>query len=302
MERRVELTSGAWIQKPEQLFWITGQINKDRPNSEQIGVELYPVNYLGGVPIGPGRIKAESVREWQREYGNVPIERIHLPFHWSITSASKRFITSFFREQGTLKDRWTAMKVAVATGTLMNRYALGLANDLDAGANAHTFIIEQAEKARKIDLIKDSTRYVWVENDLDYGRKKDEDIAKARNPLRAVGAVERNGLEGVIMGIDHAYGYGVDPREDFENPEVFSKLTKHLKCLHLAGDSADHEAGHGLIREDDKDFWGFVDYIKEKTFDNNLVFCLDLNPFEMRHLTSAQQLDYIKRLVANLEK
>lgn len=301
-ERKVELTSAAWITDPERLFWIAGSLNKERPQSEQLAVELYPVHYLGGIPLGPGRILADKVKEWKQEHGEVQIERIHLPFHWSVSSATKRFLTSFFQQQGTLKDRWTAMKVGVAIGTVQNRYAMKLAGELDSGFNAHVSIIEEAQKRGKIDELKANSRYIWVENDLDYPRKNPGDIQKARDPVRAVSAVEGNGLDGVILGIDHAYNFGIDPKEDFEKTGVSDMLKKNLRCLHLAGSTSFGEAGHGLIREDDKDFWALVNVVKGRDFDHDIVFCLDLNPFEMKHLTQSEQLDYIKRTVKKLEE
>lgn len=96
-ERRVELTSSAWLFNPERLFWIAGQINKNRPFDAQIGVELYPVHYFMGAPMGPGRISKEKIRTWQKEHGPVPVERIHLSFHYNFPSA---FVRRSFNEVG----------------------------------------------------------------------------------------------------------------------------------------------------------------------------------------------------------
>ena len=100
-ERKVELTSSAWLFNPERLFWIAGQINKTRPPDVQIGVELYPVHYLMGGPFGLGRISDDSIHAWQKEHGPVPIERIHLPFHYNLPSA----LYNYFAHSGVIPHR-----------------------------------------------------------------------------------------------------------------------------------------------------------------------------------------------------
>ncbi len=295
-ERRVELTSSAWLFQPEGLFAVAGKINKDRPINEQIAVELYPVHYFNGLPLGPGRINEDKIRSWQREYGSVPVERIHLPFHYSLPLAFKNyFYTSVFKEPGSLKDRVIASAVSAMTTTVQNRFATRMAGNLEAGLNAHVNIIEEAGKRGSLAKIRGGAKYIWVENDLDYPRKRPKQIEKERDPRRPLEVVKKYGLEGVIMGVDHAYRAGVDPYRDFIDLE--GEFKKHLRTLHLSGTKGDH----GLIEKDDVDFWDFMNFVKGK-ISEDVRFCLDLNPFEMGKKTRDEQIDYVRDLVKELEK
>ena len=232
---------------------------------------------------------------------SVEVERIHLPFHWGIASATHRFLRSFVKEPGTLGDRWIAMRAAAGTGTVENQFALKLAKQLDAGLNAHAYIVESAEKRGKIDHLKQNSRYIWVENDLDYPRKYKKDIALARDPQRAVDASERNGLQGIILGLDHTYGYELNPFDDFADHKLRTQLQNSMRSVHLAGSQGNKdESGHGLVDLEDRAFWEFIDYLKGLEFAEPLRFCLDITPYAMRKMTQSQQLDYMKQLVKKL--
>lgn len=300
-ERSVELTSSGFFFNPERLFWIAGQINKQRPAEDQIAVELYPVHYFMGWPLGPGRIDSARIHNWQKEHGSTPIERIHLPFHWNLSTAFKNFFWNSLvpvakpYEPGAAKNRVIAMGVSLMTTTIQNRFATNLAREFEAGINAHVYIIEEAAKRNQLGWIRDNARYTWIENDLDYPRLKRDQLLAERDPQRAIGAVEQHGLEGVILGADHDFLYGLNPIETLEQNQ--EGLKRHLRCVHLAGSGG----YRGLPDESDVAFWQVVDYVRNHSFDHNVRFCLDLSPFDMRRLKADQQLDYIKDLVKKLE-
>lgn len=321
-ERKVELTSSAWIFGPERLFWIAGTLNKERPANSQIRVELYPVvdkfpplnqvpliKNIRGIANNPevfedGRINIPKILWWQREHGPVNVERIHLPFHVDLPAAFYNFfVHSVFQEPGTWNDRKVAMGLAWLTKVASNRFAQDLARLLAiiqgeaAGLNVHMHIAENAGIRGKVDKLRGGSRYVWVENDVDRRRSRREHMLRARDPKRAVDAVEAYGYEGVILGIDHDFINGVDPREDISKYEEDFK--KHLRAFHVSGSSGEHSL-IGLTREEDKKFWAVMDLIKEKGLDN-VVFCVDLNPFEMDKLSDNGQLEYVKDLVERLE-
>lgn len=322
-ERRIEVTSSAWITEPEQFHYVLGQINKRRP----IGGELYSVAHrlpiseqtASKIPIRAiqenlyafrdGRISIEKILEWQKEYGRFPIVRIHLPFHYNIPTALKSFCWNSAvpiakpYEPGNPSDRWQiAVPIAYMTMTAANGFAQRLAgeisDELDMPApslNAHVNIIEQAEKRGKIKFIQGRARSIQVENDLDYPRIRPEHIRQERDPKRAIQAVLRNGLEGVIYGVDHAYRANLDPRGDLlENKEDFKT---HLKTIHFSGSKTDH----GLITDDDHEFWGLADFISQNV-ERDVVFCLDLNPKEMGEMSPDGQVDYLESLFGKLEK
>lgn len=116
-----------------------------------------------------------------------------------------------------------------------------------------------------------------------------------RDPQRAFSAVEKYGLEGVIYGADHAFRFGTDPAEKFEQHQ--EGFDRHLRVIHLSGSGGDHP----LIEDSDKKFWDFVDFTRGRIADD-VRFCLDLDPLQMRKLSADAQLDYISGLVQRLEK
>ncbi len=313
-ERRIEVASSAWIGNPEDLFGIVGQINKGRSEDRHIGVELYPVAHR--LPISErtaartpflkdhlyafrdGKISLDRIHQWQRDYGSVPVERIHLPFHWSIPSGLYNYcIHSVFKEPGRGNDRMIATAVAYMTMTVMNNFATRLAGELEPRAtlNAHVNIIEEAEKRGKIGKIGGKARGILVENDLDYPRKYPFQIQNERDVGRAISAVERNHLEGLILGIDHAYRAHLDPRDDFLDFE--QDLRRHVRTLHLSGSKEDH----GLITDDDYEFWDVMDFVKVEV-SPDVSFCLDLNPQQMAQKSLGGQYQYLRELVEKLEQ
>lgn len=322
-ERKIEFTSAQWWGDLGNGFEVLGMINKERPDDAKIPLEIYPVAHrlpisertAAIIPIRAlrenlwafrdGRVSLKMIRDWQKENGgesNVPVERIHLPFHYNIPTALKNFFWNSMiplakpYEPGDPYDRWAiAAPVSYMTMTVANRFATRLAGELNAGLNGHVYIVEQAEKRGTLLKIIGNARYLRVENDLDYPRNRPEQVRAERDPQRAIDAVKRNGLDGVILGIDHAYRAGQDPREGLDVFDGEDK--KYLKTLHLSGSKTDH----GLIQEDDWEFWDFLHYAKEKISDD-VTFCLDLSPKEMQHLTYHQQVDYLKKLIKRLEK
>jgi hypothetical protein len=185
-----------------------------------------------------------------------------------------------------------------AANGFAQRLAGEISDELDMPApnlNAHVNIVENAERRGKIKFIQGRARGIQVENDLDYPRIRPEHIKEERDPKRAIQAVLRNGLEGVIYGVDHAYRANIDPRHSLlENKEEFKR---HLRTVHLSGSKTDH----GLISDDDYEFWDFLDFIS-KNIEKDVVFCLDLNPKEMGTLSSDAQIDYLEGLISKLEK
>lgn len=296
-ERKVEVSSSFALFKPERLFWILGNINKSRYPDDQVAAEVYPVHYCYGVPLGPGLVTSRKIWGWQKDYGPVPIERFHLPFHWSVPSALYNyFYYSIFVEPGPFVDRAIASGLAAMTTTVQNKFAIKLAGEFGAGLTTHVNIAEEAGKRNKVQWLRGGSEYIWVENDVDYPRKRPEHILRERDPQRAIRAVEDYRLDGVIIGVDHDFYLGIDPLQTLT--EKSTAFSKHLRAVHLSG-SKGH---HGIISEDDHDFWRVVDFIKREDSFDNVRFCVDLSPFALRHLTPDQQLDYIKDLVTRLEE
>lgn len=325
---RVETTTGPWLFNPEQGFWIIGKINKERPREARIGFEVYPVDHriypLHKIPLigrlaeklpyweeygdtlsGNGRINETKIRDWQREYGDpskgdgaIPIERVHLPFHWSNTTGFYNyFVRSVFSEPGTWQNRIVATWAAHLTRTVQSHHAEKLGRAFNAGANVHVNIVEEAVKGRQTGVLKSNFRYVRVENDLDWIRKKPDQYERERDPKRAIDAVERYGFEGVIYGLDHAFDHNRDPLLDFRDPELIT----HLRTIHLSGTEKLAGGGHSLIGLDDPVFWGVIREIKKISFPNPVSLCLDISPLAMSHMTPDQQLDYYRELVGKLE-
>ncbi|OGD84621.1 hypothetical protein A2165_02285 [Candidatus Curtissbacteria bacterium RBG_13_40_7] len=303
-ERRVEVTSSGWLFDPERLFWIVGQINKERPARAQVALELYPTihNPFWQRNQTDSRVSLDRIKRWQNEHGPVPIERIHLPFHYDILSALQRFfIHSVFKEPGTLRNRAIAMGAAWMTWVASNEFAQNLAGELSGlqgsrvGLSAHVYLVEKAGP-KGIKKLQGRADYVLVENDLDYPRSNPEQLMAERDPQRAIRAVESYGLEGIILGVDHDFLNKLDPVETFE--QNLDGLRRHLKVTHLAG--SEGFRGKDLLK--DPEFWRVVDYISKKRDFDSVKFCLDLNPIEMQGLTNAEQLDYISALVRELEK
>lgn len=324
--KEVQVTSAPWIGNFGDYCGVMAELNKSGP---PVGGEIYAVSHrlpiseqtASKVPIKSiqenlyafrdGRVSVDRIRAWQEKYGKFPIERIHMPFHWSIPSGLYNFfVHSLIKEPGDAGDRWKiALPITYMTMTAMNGFATKLAGEIACeldvpapGLNAHVNIIEEAEKRNKILFIRGDAGYIFVENDLDYPRSRFDQFEKERDPQRAIDAVKRNDLEGVIYGLDHAYRAmrnpenkkRFDPREDFEKFE--SQFREHLRVIHMAGSLGDH----GLILPNDTEFWDFVDFVKGR-IEDDVVFCVDLSPVEMGKKSPGQQVEYTRDLVEKLQ-
>ena len=318
-ERNIELTTSAWWGNTEETFHIASEVDKLFPDNSKLRLEVYPVAHRlpmnekiamrlpifrtivhdgNGFAFRDGRVSVEKLKEWQLQY-DVQVERVHLPFHYSIPSASYNYIVqSTVDEPGTLKDRFIATAVGMMTMTAMNNFAQKLVGEFEgAGLNSHRNIVEEAKKRNKLAKIKGKAAYLWIENDLDYPRKEPDDIKNEGDPGKVIDLIEDDpeNLDGLIYGVDHAFRAGVDPKEDFNTYR--DQFKKHLRTLHLSGSRRDH----GLIENDDHAFWDFMHFVREKISDD-VRFCLDLNPAEMDRKTPSEQVDYFRNLVKKLRR
>lgn len=293
-ERVVELTSAGWIHNPRGLFARVGEINRERINQGKrpVGLELYPGHPPMGLP-GPGRVTLDNILHWQKEYGPAPVERIHLPFHYNLSREVIYFLeTAFLRPRTDWGGKVREAAIAYVTTNIRSGHATHFAEELGAGLNAHGHTMETAEEKHEVAKVVGNTRYVWVENDSRFPKGQS---AEASDPSRAMQISERNGFQGIIIGIDHAFQYGDNPEDYF--CQMGNKLKNQLRAVHLSASSGNH----GLIREDDKRFWDFIDFIKKWDCDESVRFCLDLNPMQMRRLSPEQQLENLRMVINKLE-
>ncbi|OGD86291.1 hypothetical protein A2870_01685 [Candidatus Curtissbacteria bacterium RIFCSPHIGHO2_01_FULL_41_11] len=293
-ERRVEVTSAGWIHRPKQFCEVIGNINRKLPPEHQVRVEFYPGHWPVGLPM-PGAISAERIHAWEREYGPIPVERFHMPFHYNLSSQIIYFSKSLRRWRRDWLGKGKAAAIALVTGNVFNHHVNRMAKEFDAGLNVHGYVAETAVERGDLNKLMAGSRYIYVENDSKRRGQGREGMIDTRDPQRAIDLVIEHDFGGMIWGVDHDFQFGINPCETFDKFE--DQFRKHLRVIHLSGSSGDHS----LIYQSDKKFWEFVGYIS-KRLDCGVVFCLDFNPLKMRKLSSNAQHIYVRDLVLELGK
>ena len=95
-ERRIEVTTSAWITEPEQFHYVLGQINKKRP----IGAELYPISHR--LPISEQTASKIPIRAIQENLyafrdGRISIKKIRVTRLRSLKQISSVILKLFLK-------------------------------------------------------------------------------------------------------------------------------------------------------------------------------------------------------------
>lgn len=290
-ERRVEVSTSQDLPNPKRFFHVLAEVNRGRSPEDFVGAEVYPlVTFLGNVT-------ADKIRSWQQEYGDAPVNRVHLPFSNDSQSAWE----GYARIKMKLVEKVVISPIIMyLMGTVENMKALELVRDLEVGeVNAHVSVVEQAANRGTLGRIKETGAAILVENEGSYSSIDPAQIKESRSAARSVEAVRRHRLAGVIYGADHTSNYGIDPVEELDAaPKEYRDL---MRVIHIAG-----SGHHGLIDTKNRDTARFLDYVKYN-IPPQVSLCVDLSPlvarrnFKLRSWPVQQEIDYLRETIAVLE-
>lgn len=312
--QQVEVTTSAWFFNPEQAFAITDRLNQSRPKEKWVGIEVYPttpgifkvaraLRAKGLSNLVPPKITPEQVREWQRQYPNTRVSRIHLEFSFD------PFETYLHRplvgESGAMQ-RVYQIAWAFFFGPATSQRGVRLAETLGVGVNAHPNVIEGFAKRGQLEDIKRRVAFVLAENERPYNSPHLQRLGSygisshrfASDPeVIKWQIVQRYGLDGLLLGVDHAIQTWQD------SVRALDKTSDVVRAIHLAGaKKGEKETGaHRLIKVGDPQIERFLEAASRRTFKHEVSVALDYNPFVFKAMLMEDQLELVRNTIRWIE-
>ncbi len=297
----VDLTTAMHLFRPQDTFALADRLNGGKPRDQWTQIEIYPT--IGRVLFEPVRNAAKAiglqlpmtpsvtekdVRKWQKEYPNTKVARVHLPFSYNLAELWHR---PFFGEKG-LKDKIYQIAWIMYFGAATNLRGLELAKTLEdqqVGVNAHTNVLEGFAKDGKLNEIKQTIPFVLAENERRYKSPILGDKKAMYDPAVIVDRiVKRYGLNGLVLGVDHGFGQGLDMTDTL----VKDSVRKQIRAMHLA--KTNPGAQHVIIAIGDKQFEEFLRKAAVTPFTTPVRAALDYGPETMKGKSGEAQLKLVR--------
>lgn len=286
----VDLTSAGFFFDLEKAFALTERLNDKFPG---LGMRIELYTTLDRTPFAqltstaqrlgihlplPEGVTAQKVWEWQNEYTLAKVERVHLPFEFDTLGLIRAFkYVSFIRQLGYI----------VYIGAAKNMQGVKLAQELGVGINAHASVLRRLAQAGVLDKIKNSVPYVVAEPDDPNKSKHFPELAELAVPSKVAELVEKYGLGGILLNVDHDMPEGVTYKEELKKEAV----REHTVAMHIAG------RNHAPIMTDDKEFTHFLELVAQTSFDHPVRAALDYNPFTLRNLSPQELFELFEKTV-----
>jgi len=309
--KKLELTTSGWLFDPERAFALADKLNSETPlKKDWVSIEIYPTvnpkllelaKKLGIPVVGkntPPKITPEFVRELQKTYPRTEVSRVHLEFSfdWFETYFHRPTIgENLTPPTEAIKQRIFQLAWIFLFGPATSRRGIRLAEELGVGINAHPNVLEGFAKRGEIEDIKNKVAFVLAETERPYNsphlqRLKKQGISSrqfASDPeIVKKEIVEKYGLDGLLLGVDHLIQLGMDPVEKLE------KTADAVRAIHLAGGQG--AGAHELISQGDPKVVEFLEAAARQTFKGEVSAALDLNPVLMKTMPFETQLTVLR--------
>lgn len=280
-----EVTTSAWLKRPEEVFAIVDELNKGIPKEQRHGIEIYPMYFpLPGITE---RITPEKVAKWLKRYPNAQVDRVHLNFNYDW---QELFWRAFGNSKESLGRRYKRVADMVGTGPATNNNGLHLARELTyiqdrpVGVNVHSNVLAGFVKERRLgELREGGVSPVLVENEHPFNspRLTPEQIS---NPLVIKEEmVKRYNLDGMLLGIDHLATEGRDPFP------ILEQTADVVRAVHVA------DRMHRVLDFEDPQTRKLFDGLSKIRFSNPLSCAIDYSVSSLHGMTKAQRFDTVKR-------
>jgi hypothetical protein len=250
--QKVDVTTAYCLLNPKNAFKLTHELNTGRKRKDWISIELYPIRGL----------TSHHVNEWQKEYPNTHVNRVHLPFSYNSQELLHRAFLGE-RENGITQQAYQLMWLAIF-GTAVNKNAIMLAKDLHAGITVHPDVIEGFRRNRKLNLFKDIP--VYVENERPF-KHPILDTSIISDPLTIIENLPRWHAQGLLWGVDHCISINTNLLDFLYHPDI----REYTYAIHIAGPH------HGII-SGQQSIADFLEESQKVTFAHSVGVALDIGP------------------------
>lgn len=303
----VDITTAGHLFNPQKTFALANEFNRGNPPESWMKIEVYPTvdrlplrllrrffDRVGLPQLTPPGISEKDVREWQREYPNTRVSRVHLPFSYNPLEAWWRVsIAELGNGLSGLKEHGFHFAWMMFLGTAVNQKGLDLARalqDQQVGITAHPNIIEGFAKDNHLDDLKKGVAFVLAENERPYDSPILRDRKAIYDPLTVIDRiVKKYGLDGFLLGIDHEY------QGRFDKTELLSReaIREQTQALHLGSGSHHDVLGFG-----DEKMQRFFEELGRTPFQHPVRAALDYNPLIFGRMSPGQQLQSVREAIA----
>lgn len=173
-------------------------------------------------------------------------------------------------------------------GGAENMYGVELAEQIQAGINAHANVVTGLALDGKLDRLKHSVPFIISEVEEMHRTPLLQNPEAFGVPTIAIKEiVEKYKLDGILLGLDH-----MDPSVDLKTELQNAKVRQYTRVLHIGGND-----GHDIVAVGNEQFNRYLAQIAQTPFDNQVRAALDYNPLEMRKLSGNQQIELVKNTI-----
>lgn len=313
--RGFDITTAGHLPNPEQAFYITNILNKNRPEKEWVGLEIYPmvertvlpnraVGILNGIldrfglGVLPQGVTIDELNVWEQEYPVTKISRVHLPFSANVHELLHRPILGEL-ENGPVYMAYAAMWV-LFMGAATNRQGIEIAKEFGAGINAHTNVLEYFGKRGQLSEIKKGVPLLLAENERNFRSPVLPNRMAITDPATIISDIvqEYPEVDGLLLGLNHDF----PPDEDLTTFLDDDEIVRNIFAMHISHPAKRGKLTHDVVYAEDPRFAPFLKKASETFFSHPVRLALDYNPLVMQKMTLDEQVDHYRETIAWMEK
>lgn len=288
----IEITSAGWLGHESELYNLVNQLNGKRAKDDQIGIEIYPTNLI---------VSAKNILNWEKENPRAKTNRIHLPFHYSLSENITGMLHDIKRKE--IKEASFCLIWLGIFGVARNKKAVKIAKQLELEVGMHANLVEGFKIEGKLEEIKQNVPGVLVENTRPYFSNifKEEDQKKIFDPLMIRETIKEYHLTGLIFDAEHtkkSWFKGIRNYENGIEPNTTIEKTKDvLAKIHIAGE----KENHGVFSQEDNLFNSILKKVSQMDFNHPLKIVFDFDPRPFLLMKPQKKLEIIKSLVERVD-
>lgn len=302
-----DLTTAGNLFEPKDAFWITNKLNKDKPQSEWVGLEIYatrdvPLISRIGIKAGllPKGVTSREIYDWQKsEFKDTMVLRVNPAFSATKLEAIHRMTF------GELKNGPIHMLMQgswlVGFGAANNMLGVKLTEDLRSQDrdqpeqpifSAKPNVIVNFGNKGMLAEIREKTGGILVGNERKYHSIIVSDQKVIHDPRAIVSQIiERYPeVDGLSLGLDHGDQGQINVLDILDD----TKVTDQVQVIHIANTA---RAIHGDIQVGDEQIAQLIKKLSTVKFVHPVRVAFDYNPKIFSKKSLQDQLSAIAELL-----
>ena len=262
------------------------RLNEYFKGSPPIGIEVYPTS------LWPFNVSPSRIREWQQEFPNAPVSRVHLEFEADYAEKMDRL------SHGGVKQKLRSVALMSLFSTVMQRKGLRMARELGVGMNIHGNIGAYLERRNLWAEFKEGVPFTLIENGIRDTSFHHPEVNGLSDPAKLAETMVGEGkADGLLLGVDHLHEINAKPELDLHHIDPldileYKVVQDTLRAMHVTNNH------HGIIIPGDKAYRRFFEKLAVTPLKHDeLRIAFDYSPTALRKYSPDEQLTVMKATI-----